>query len=438
MTSEAVNTTGKPTVLMFGWEFPPYSSGGLGTACYGLTKGLKNNNADVIFVVPRGDDSSASHVKLRIASEMFNKHAHAMNLKTLVVDSPLKAYMTPTVYSKAGKKYLYGGNLFEEVERFSQIAKTIAKQEKFDIIHCHDWITYKAGINAKKISGKPLVVHVHATEFDRSGGNINNYVYNIEKAGMLAADRVVCVSNLTRNIVLKKYGIAPEKVLVVHNAIEHPSLPQRKEHFAIKKKNKIVLFLGRITLQKGPDYFVEAAKKVTQKMSNVTFIIVGSGDMEAQIMEKAASLGLGTKVLFTGFMDQTEVDKAFRMADVYVMPSVSEPFGLTALEAMRNGTPCIISKQSGVSEVVKHCLKVDFWDVNELANKIVSTLKYPHLHNTLKENGSVEVKKFNWDNSAKKCVDVYSDAINNNLTRHSARAQQHTHHFTRETPGGCS
>jgi glycosyltransferase involved in cell wall biosynthesis len=309
-------------------------------------------------------------------------------------------------YSKSKERSIYGKNLMQEVERFANAAESIAMDEQFDVIHCHDWLTFKAGMNVKRRTKKPLVVHVHATEFDRTGGNgRNDYVYNIEREGMMMADKVITVSNFTKNMVVNNYGIDPNKIEVVHNAVEFTDYDTEKQR--IGANDKIVLFLGRITLQKGPDYFIESACKVLKKMGNVKFVIAGSGDMEYRMIERAAQLGIGDKVLFAGFLQGDDIDRAYKMADVYVMPSVSEPFGITPLESMRNGTPVIISKQSGVSEIVKNCLKVDFWDTDQMANKIIGVLKYKELHDELRDNGSREVMKFNWDVPAQKCMGIY-------------------------------
>lgn len=271
-------------------------------------------------------------------------------------------------------------------------------------------MAYKAGINAKKATGKPLVVHIHATEFDRGGGNgVNQYVYDIEKEGFENADVICAVSNFTKNKIVEHYGVNPAKVKVVHNAVEFTDFKEDiKKH---KKDDKVVLFLGRITLQKGPEYFVHAAEKVLEKEPNTKFIVAGSGDMMPMMINLAAEKGLGSKMLFAGFLKGDDIDRAYKIADLYVMPSVSEPFGITPLEAMRNGTPVLMSKQSGVSEVVSHCLKVDFWDVEDMANKMLAALKYPALHNCLKENGSREIKKFSWNEPAKKCIDAYNLAL---------------------------
>lgn len=390
---------------MFGWEFPPISGGGLGTACYGLTKGLSRKNVDVTLVLPNYPDDIKSG---------FVKIISAENTKIKKIDSILTPYMTSESYSKAKKRAnakIYGETLFHEINRYAEAAKKIAMEENFDVIHCHDWMTFKAGINAKMIKKKPLVLQVHATEFDRTGGNgINEYVYKIEKEGMHFADSIIAVSNYTKGKIITHYGINPEKITVVHNAVEFEQ-KNANENFEIKKNDKVVLFLGRITLQKGPDYFIYAAKKVLEHDKNVKFIIVGNGDMEPFIIEKVAEMGIADKVLFAGFLQGNDLERAYKMADVYVMPSVSEPFGITPLEAMSNKVPVIISKNSGVSEVIRHCLLVDFWDIDDMSNKIVAVLKYNTLRQSLSDNGFCEVKKFSWDVPAQKCIEVYNKVM---------------------------
>jgi len=393
-------------VLMFGWEFPPMSSGGLGTASYGLTKGLSRQGAKVTFVIPRNPDSHKAQYVDLLSMDDFS------NVRIRSVKSLMTPYMTSAEYyetlkkKKIGPSSMYGKNLFEEVHRYTEVASFIAKREKYNVIHAHDWMTYRAGMKAKKISGKPLVVHVHATEFDRTGGHgVNPYVYNIEKEGMQYADMVVAVSNYTKNKIVENYGIDPNKIKVVHNAVEFTNFDEQSR---IATNDKVVLFLGRITLQKGPDYFIETAKRVLEFDQNVKFVVAGNGDMEHRMIERAAQLGIADKVLFTGFLTGQDIDRAYKMADLYVMPSVSEPFGITPLEAMRNGTPVLISKQSGVSEVISHCLKADFWDIAEMTNKIVSVLKHKELQQTLAHHGAHEVKKFNWDIPARKCIEIYN------------------------------
>jgi glycosyltransferase involved in cell wall biosynthesis len=301
-------------------------------------------------------------------------------------------------------------NLWDEISRFSYVTSLLASEKKFDIIHAHDWLTFPAGVIAKETSNKPLIVHVHATEFDRSGENINKDVYNVEKQGMQAADKVITVSNYTKNIVISRYGIHPSKVETIHNAVDNTSNINSKR--IIRPINeKIVSFLGRITFQKGPDYFIEAASKVLRKVKNARFVIAGSGDMRDRLVKEVAKLKISTKVNFAGFLRGDEVNKLLRMTDVYVMPSVSEPFGIAPLEAMQCDVPVIISKQSGVSEVLKYALKVDFWDTDCLADAIHSLLEYKVLSKMLRVNGRNEVNKLQWEDVGKKIANIYSSLI---------------------------
>ncbi len=301
-------------------------------------------------------------------------------------------------------------NLFQEIANYAAVATEIATAQDFDVIHSHDWLTYPAGMAAKQVSGKPLVVHVHATDFDRSGGNVNPGVYEMEKRGMEAADKVITVSNLTRNTVIHNYGIDAEKVVTVYNAVD-PVVQQ--ENILVKKgfDEKIVTFLGRITLQKGPEYFIEVAKKVLQKMDNVRFVMAGSGDMMIKMIWHAASLRIMDKFHFTGFLKGDDVYRMFSMTDVYVMPSVSEPFGISPLEAMQSNVPVIISHQSGVAEILKHAIKVDFWDIDAMADAIYGILNYEALSGTFKKYGKEEVENLKWENSARKVREVYTELM---------------------------
>jgi len=388
---------------MLGWEFPPHHSGGLGTACYGLTKGLSKEGVEVTFVLPSlKENIEAEFVKLMGANVQMKR-----------VNSLLKGYMTSGSYStyklglKENSANQYGKNLIDEVHRYAAKITMVAGLEEFDLIHAHDWLTFPAAIEVKKSSGKPLVVHVHATEFDRCAGeNINQVVYDIERKGMHLADTIITVSNFTKSQITKYYGIDPDKVTVVHNGVDMKYKPVQ-DGIALSETDQIVLFLGRITVQKGPEYFLRAAKQVLEFLPDVKFVIAGSGDMEDYVMQRAAEMGLGKNVMFTGFLRGRDIDRAYQMADVYIMPSVSEPFGITPLEAMMNNTPTIISKQSGVSEVVNHALKVDFWDVNELTNQIIGILHHKPLSKTLINNGFDEIFRINWVESAKKCINVY-------------------------------
>ena len=420
-------------VLMFGWEFPPHISGGLGTACLGIAQGLAKNDVEVLFVMPKASgDEDASAAKIINASDVemlqntekiedFWKHINFME-----IGSNLVPYLDPETFARERDAYLkagenrerisyhnkfqfsgkYGANLMEEVYRYALVAGTVAKNYDFDVIHAHDWLTYSAGMIAKQLSGKPLIVHVHATEYDRGGEyNRNTLVYDIEKRGMEAADVVVTVSNWTRNIVIEKYGIAPEKVITVHNAVDFKPDAVEKEERGIK--DKIVTFLGRITLQKGPEYFVEAAAKVLKRVPNARFVMAGSGEKMNPLVRRVAQLGLGTRFHFTGFLRGNDVQRMFRYSDVYVMPSVSEPFGISPLEAMRSGVPTIISKQSGVAEVLDHAIKVDYWDIDALADAIYGVLTYPALSNHMQREGYNEVNELKWENASLKLKQIY-------------------------------
>ncbi len=425
-------------VLMFGWEFPPHITGGLGTACFGLTKGLLHQGIEVIFVVPKayGDENqdavrlvNASDVSIDIRNSIYKDYWE--NISYIEVGSNLIPYASPEEFynilnqtrlsgsenyeSVLSNKYefsgKYGQNLMEEVQRYALVASTLATNNHFDIIHAHDWLTYPAGIAAKKVSKKPLIIHVHATEFDRSGENINQNVYDIERYGMENADLIIAVSNLTRNIIIERYGISPDKVVTVHNAVE----PSSRSDFHFEEKHvreKIVTFLGRITFQKGPDYFVEAAYKILQKDQNVRFVMAGSGDMLNKMIRRVAQLRISNKFHFTGFLDGENVDRMFSMSDVYVMPSVSEPFGISPLEAMRSNVPVVISKQSGVSEVLKYALKIDFWDIDAMSDAIYGLLHYDALSRMFIKYGKTEVDNMKWDNAAKLVKEVYIKVLN--------------------------
>ena len=416
---------------MLGWEFPPYISGGLGTACYGLTKAMDKLGIKVTFVLPRGAGNPAASVKNIGANDIqaATQFEQFANIKFRVISSNLKPYamVGSRAYVKlkkhdSGKTLLeivdadlnlspdnYTGDILAAVGQYADRAVRIAETEKFDVIHAHDWMTYPAGGAVSWQSHKPLVVHVHSTEFDRSGEHVNQAVYDIERMGMHSAARVIAVSNLTKETIVKHYGVSPAKVEVVYNAVEHNG--NGVCHIPPEKKGKIVLFLGRITMQKGPEYFLAAAKKVIDTIDNVKFIMAGSGDMMHRIIEMAAQMGIGNKVLFTGFLNGKDVDRAYKMADLYVMPSVSEPFGIASLEAMNRNVPVLVSKQSGVAEVVTHALKVDFWDINEMANKMIAVLNRPPLQKTLRTNGFHESHKFSWEDSAKKVAKIYDEVI---------------------------
>ena len=429
---------------MFGWEFPPHIAGGLGTACYGMTRGLARNGVEVVFVMPRAyGDEDQRFVRVVNASDVetigTRDHEFSEELLEKVsfihIDSNMLPYISPEEYAAYHDEFVrsgrthewtdvwkqrytfsgkYGANLMEEVARYAMVAAQVAKdlEGQFDVIHAHDWLTYYAGIAAKRVSGKPLVVHMHATEYDRSGENVNTQVYAIERAGMHAADRVIAVSNLTRNIVINRYGVPAEKVVTVHNAVLFAGGPCKMPERGVK--DKIVTFLGRITYQKGPDYFVEAAAKVLKRVPDVRFVMAGSGDMMNHVIRRVARLGIADRFHFTGFLRGEDVHKMFQLSDVYVMPSVSEPFGISPLEAMRSNVPVIISKQSGVAEVLDFAVKVDYWDVDALADAIYGLIQYPALSGMFASKGLEEVTNLKWNDAAAKIKAVYEAVIEEN------------------------
>ena len=517
-------------VLMLGWEFPPFITGGLGTACHGLTRALSAAGADVTFVLPRSVDPSAStHVQLLSPEADTGETAAGsaappdaaqpvrppgafatltpaigQRASTATTDTPegvhsaaqlaqgtparlgflgisASASAWPSVYATspaapgmprsatqleswrralgrlqrviaassdpvayqtwydslsdeeraivgalpeasgsvepAGSEGAapasgpnpYDGDLVLASERYARFCVRASRGLAFDVIHAHDWITYPAGIALARLTGRPLVVHVHATEFDRSGDHVNQAVYNIERRGMHAAVRVICVSMLTRNLCVNRYGVPPEKIDVIYNGVDvEPAAYGIKR---IERNEKIVLYFGRITMQKGPEYFVRAAKRVLEVMPEVRFIVAGNGDQATRMIEMAAEMGIGSRMTFTGFLRGRDIPRVFSLADVYVMPSVSEPFGIAPLEAMGHRVPVIISRNSGVSEILTHALKVDFWDVDDIASKIVAVLRYPPLRNSLRDHGLFEVRGITWDGAARRCLGTYAKAI---------------------------
>ena len=424
---------------MFGWEFPPHITGGLGTACEGIVKGLAYNGVETLFVMPSasGDEDqsattiiNASDVAVDTASSTVDEFLD--KVKFVHIGTNMIPYVGPEEFSSIveeerrrqsedfriqyGMKYKfsgkYGTNLMEEVARYAMVGGTIAMQHKdeFDVIHAHDWLTYLAGIAAKELTGKPLVVHVHATSYDRGDEkHIDTRILDIETRGMLAADRVVTVSNLTRSIVINKYHIDPSKVVTVHNAVDFSG----RENLSVERgvKDKVVTFLGRITFQKGPEYFIEAAAKVLKRTDNVRFVMAGSGDMMNRCIKYVARLGISDRFHFTGFLRGKDVQKMFALSDVYIMPSVSEPFGISPLEAMRTNVPSIISHQSGEAEILKYAFKVDFWDVDAMADCIFGLLKYPALSSFAAKQGYDEVNRLKWNVATAKLKTIYESLI---------------------------
>ena len=465
-------------VLMLGWEFPPFITGGLGTACYGLTKAMSARGTQISFVLPKRVGSEyTSHVKMLSPQA---RRAEAGDRAPDSVASTFQADPKPTpvdaqgkeafrnvvfkavpshmasVYPGGGLQYTptgtrktegigfihskpatqsetsemvsaavadapppaapdfdYSGDLFQQTRRYADLCLDLAKGEGFDVIHAHDWLTFPAAQALSEATGKPWIAHVHSTEYDRAGEGANTQIAEFEKQGVLSADRVIAVSEFTRKILVSRFGLDKNKCDVVYNGVEQTikNGVERSEPIhppaGIKKGEKVVLYLGRVTMQKGPEYFIAAAKKVLEKMDNVKFVVAGSGDQIERTIEQAAKAGIGSKITFTGFLHRADVKRVYEMADVYVMPSVSEPFGIAPLEAIAHDVPVIISRQSGVSEVLEHALKVDFWDTHDIANKIIAVLRHPPLGKTMREHADLEVRELTWDGAAEKCEAVY-------------------------------
>lgn len=485
-------------VLMLGWEFPPQISGGLGTACYGLSRGLAKQGVGVLFVIPRalgseptedvevlgadqvlvpeppaetsaatsvrsGNQADAARVPVRLRHAYTGAHqptaSMAPDLHILTVDSPLRPYMSERGYDqrlaelsrrkdlpgvratdstqgsapKAGAASAagsvpavaagaqakrqrqdirggYGPNLGAEVERYAHAVAELARTRSFDVIHAHDWMTFLAGASAARVSGCPLVLHVHACEYDRAGDRADKRIVALEQRGLDEADRVICVSEYTRGVIERNYKVDPAKLRVVHNAVTQRE-QERTLHWNRTIDDPIVLFLGRITYQKGPDYFLEAAARVLKVLPRARFVLSGEGDMLPKMIERAAKLGIGANVHFTGFLEGEEVERMYAMADLYVMPSVSEPFGISSLEAMALDIPVIVSRQSGAAEVLSGALKVDFWDVEDLAGKIIALLTMPSLRASLLEEGRGEVRRMRWEERGRSLREIYQELV---------------------------
>jgi len=429
-------------VFMLGWEFPPAISGGLGTACHGLTRALAKQQTAITFVIPRDPaliGHQPSHLTLLSASNNSVHSADSIGSASPLADSTdpqVQIHPAPSTivspYQFAGLQRTdtgganpvvtvsqsqpsnpspYEGDLIAASQDYAERCVQIAGRPgmgRIDVIHAHDWLTFPAGLAISRVTGRPLVVHVHSTEFDRCGHEIQRQIFDIERRGMHGAIRVICVSHLTRSVISSRYGIGDDKIDVVYNGIDlDDSAPPPKP---ISKSDKIVLFLGRITMQKGPQYFLAAAQRVLEKIPDVTFVVAGSGDQVQSMMALARDYGIGDRVVFTGFLQGDDVKRVFELADVYVMPSVSEPFGIAPLEAISHDVPVIISRNSGVAEVLKHVLKVDFWDIDEMANKIVAVLRHPSLSTTMQQGADFEIRQLTWEQAADKCLEVYQRA----------------------------
>ena len=418
-------------VLMLTWEFPPMITGGLGMACYGIAKALVKLGVEVDLIIPVAEEvyfplrreADVDHLMATFA-DPGKKRGGLVSLEEIIARAGgfVSAYYTTgeRVWKKEIFQYwekpesadyilrhlMYDHFLFRYVRNYTAMAVRIARRLDFDVIHAHDWLTYSAGLLIKDISEKPLVTHVHATEFDRAGGPGDGRIHHLEYLGNQHADRVMAVSSFTASVISDKYKIDPAKIRIVHNAFTvQGGVSKRQRIF----KEPTILFVGRITIQKGPDYFLEVARRVLEKEKNVRFVMAGSGDMARKILHKAASLGLGTKFLFAGFLKRGEVEQILSSADIFIMPSVSEPFGIVPLEAMSYGAVAVISKQSGVAEVIENAYKIDFWDINQIVSIILDLLKTPGKLRELSQKGIEEVAKLQWETAARKVAAVYDE-----------------------------
>jgi glycosyltransferase involved in cell wall biosynthesis len=395
-------------VLMFGWELPPNNTGGLGVACYGLTKGMASQGAKIFFALPRSLPQGVPFMEVLPQT--------IEGVEVTAINSVIKPYMNNQEYCDIWDNQFYdasiphGYSLYDEALRFGQLGSLWSRTKPHDIIHAHDWMTYPAGMNAAKSSGRPLVLHVHATEFDRTGGNVDQRIAEIEYSGLSKADRVIAVSDYTRHVIHDKYCVGLDRISVVHNGVDavefSPSDIRR-----VFPHDKIVLYVGRLTFQKGVEYFLKSAKMVLQENPNTVFIVAGTGDMERHLIMQAAYLGIGNRVIFTGFTQGKRLRDLYQMSDVFVMPSVSEPYGIVALEAVVSGIPTIISKQSGVSETLNQVYKVDFWDTNLIAKNIVNILKFPELAKEKAVSAQWEAQKLTWEKAARETLSVYQSIL---------------------------
>ena len=422
-------------ILMFGWEFPPFISGGLGTACYGMTRHLAESGEEVLFVLPKAQASmpregyrvlSADEVNQRKKSEAFPLPD---SVTVITVETALHPYLNHKEYGRMIQRYQgnipegkstvpsimslsghYSHNLFEEVQRFAEVGWHLGHEAEYDVIHAHDWMTFPAAAAAKKRSGKPMIAHIHATEFDRTGDHPNEHIYQMEKNGMEQADRIVAVSHRTKQTLIERYQVAEDKIDVVHNAVSHDKLVDPLK-FRKGFKEKLVIFVGRITLQKGPEYFLRAAARVLKDHPNYRFVMCGAGDMLSRMIEEAAALRIQHRFHFTGFLQGAAVDKLYSMADLFVMTSVSEPFGLTPFEAMRYDVPVIVSRQAGAAELLPHSVQVDFWDQQRLANMMIEFCENTRLHGQMIAAQKETLQKMSWHKVAEQLKTIYRKVI---------------------------
>lgn len=421
-------------LLMLGWELPPHNSGGLGVACFQMAKALADEGADIDFVLPY----RAEHP----AADKF-MHVEAATDLPPAVDKEgnyiaMGAYSgTCAICGRRNCQHVraYGKGLTAATHQYADRVENMVRRRHAhpDIIHAHDWLTMEAGARAKSATGSPLVVHVHATEFDRAGGhNGNPLIHDIEYFGLQAADRIFAVSQITKDIIVRNYGIPADKVEVVHNSIDPNELSRvtvQTDNYAYLRKMqslgyKIVANIGRLTVQKGLSYLVEAAALAISKNPKLIFVISGSGELRNQLIELAADLGISDHVIFTGFIRGARFRELYEIADMFVMPSISEPFGLTPLEAAYYDTAILLSKTCGVGEVLNNVMRFDYWDTRKLADQIVGISLSPALHQTLVKNVKQEYLRCNWGDVARKILHQYDRVITSSRRRARARRQQ--------------
>lgn len=412
-------------ILMLGWEFPPVQAGGLGVACYGLARAIRNF-IDVTFVVPRSDPRMALEgvrifgmnelpAALNITDPELNRLQGALpelefyQLSAAACASVRKGYQVQEQLGRISFQELfsdeevYGQRLLAKVSAYAEGLVEAFGEGDFDLIHAHDWLTYLAGVRLKKHTGKPLLLHVHALETDRAGRDARNTMYYVERFGMQMCDRIIAVSEYTKQNIIELYGIPEDKIEAIHNGID-PQPVFRAEHHV---PEKIVAFVGRLTHQKGPYHLLETAEKVIKRFPNVRFVIAGTGEKMKELIDWTAFRGLSRHFLFTGFVARAKVEQLLAVADVYFMPSVSEPFGLSALEAAQFKVPCVISKQSGVAEMLTHALTADYWDTDQFAEHIVRLLSDEAYHQQVIESMQADMENISWDDAATRVIREY-------------------------------
>ncbi|KAA3612448.1 MAG: glycosyltransferase family 1 protein [Planctomycetota bacterium] len=398
-------------VLMLGWEFPPHLSGGLGTACQGLSRALTGQGLELCFLLPRlhGDESSPG---VSFCDVPADSEGEAV-AEIVAVASPLRPYadrwVEPPVAKRGPLAGGYGPDLMAEVTAFADRSAKAVEQETFDLVHAHDWMTWPAALHLRRHRGVPFVAHVHSCEFDRNGDRGHAWIEACEGEALASADQVVCVSRYTADRVAERYGVGRNRLHVIHNGVEPvPAALPRRTH----PGRPTILFLGRVTFQKGPRHFLEVAAHLSERLPQARFLLVGNGDLLAEMVELAADSGLARKLFFPGFLQGEELEKVFALADVLVLPSVSEPFGLTPLEALQRGVPVVLSRRCGVAEALPHCLLADPGNSADMAEKILAVLQRPGLRRFLLREGRRSLKKLTWDRAAGQWMELYQRILN--------------------------